>query len=927
MVTQSRKSYFTLLLGLIVISIVWMIGSNGLLPRAPDLAIHTQGAGLPFIPNNGQISHPDVAFHTSSFYGDTFVTQSGEITYRINSKPPGNDWVLKEQLVGASQANPKGISESKTSIHFFGLIKDWNRDANLTSYKSIGWNDVYPGIDLTLQLNRNSIEKVLTVSPGGNPEKIRWRLSGAQSLTVDDAGELVATTALGPVRFSRPIAYQEIDSIHHSVGVQYVVDGELYGFDLGEHDPAHTLVIDPLLASTYIGSTDADADTESVRILYDAAADEILSTGITHGLDFPTTAGAYDTTHDTNGNEDIFIVRMSSDLSTVIAASFLGGAGADAVRDMAFDPSGNIILGGDTGSPDFPVTAGTVKTTFSNLRDTFVAVMSADLSTLIVSTYFGDTGAECVGSGAEYASAVTADSSGNIYLAGNTTSHTLPVPANAYQTEISTGFAGFPCGHDAFIVKMDPSLSSVLAATYYGTGGNDNLTESVVGIALDSSNNVYIAGWAPHATLPVTVTGGDFSGGTNDTYIARFDSNLTSLTHARYLGGTGQDVAKAITNDANGNLYITGHTRSTDFPTTAGAWLQAIPPSTPQGSALGTAVRLDNNLQIQSATYLYRTLPTSLIFDPVTPGGEVVLVGESSSDFPYPADAYDPIDDNISPLKLFIGRFDPALSDLFAATTLHGQCKLNCDIAADSTGNLYVIGQAITPIGRDAIDLTSSSYDTSYNGGGTDLFISKLSANLDGTGVLQATPASHDFGTVNVPATPTTVYPSTDIVLTNPGTGWLTVTATVLSGSDPGQFTIDANTCTGTSSQLRPQDILPNLNHSCMVTVTFRPFTTQTANWSARLQITSTDPVTPVLSVTLTGRTNNTTGTGGGTTGGGTTGGGTTGGGTTGGGGGGCTVGQTTHFDPSFYLLLVFSITGLLYRRRKGERKRGRIHF
>jgi hypothetical protein len=880
---------------------------------------------IPFIANAGQVANAEIAYYASTFHGAVYVNREGDLFYRLPRADESPGWVLKERFVGAAARQPRGEGESGAVSYFVGANERGFRQG-LKTYDRLEWGEIYPKVQLSVRAAQASVEKIFTVLPGGDPGTIRMQLEGTLGVHVTENGELEADTVHGPARFSRPIAFQERDGVREPVAVRYRVEGSEYGFSLGAYDSSRPLVIDPLLASTYLGSSDSEPNTSALRMARDPLTGDVLIAGATLGADFPTTAGAYDETYNagTQGFEDVFIARMSSDLSTLKAATFLGGTGADAVRGLALDGAGNIYVGGDTGSLDFPVTAGAVKASFSNYHDAFVAKLSPNLQTLMASTLIGDTGLECGSSGAEYASAMTVDKAGNVYLAGVTTSRTFPVTSGAYQTTLSQGGLGFPCGQDAFIVKLSPTLTSVLAGTYYGTGGQDNLTESPVGLSLDATGNVYIAGWAPHSTLPVTVAGGAFAGGVNDTYVAKFNSNLTTLLAARYIGGGGQDVPTAAGVDAAGSFYVVGGTSSTgtntpSFPTTAGTWEPTVPDTARVGVSLGFAVRLKPTLELQAATYLHEAAPYAVSFDSSVAGGSIVVAGGvATSKFPFPANAYDSVADGFTPGKVFLGRFSSDLTKMLGATSLHGQCGMMCAVVTDTSGNVVVAGSAATPEGRNIIDLTAAGYDKTFNDTSPydmDVFIAKLSANLSGTPNLRSTPASVDFGTLTVPVAPSTVYPTADITLDNPGDSWLRITSVKLGGADAGDFRIDNHTCTENAAFLRPAAVLPDENHTCVVSVSFKPFTVLSSIKSAELQVSSTDPDAPTLVIPLSGTTFNPelgpVGSGSGSGSGGD-------GGSGDGGDGGCSLAaRPARFDPLVVLMLLGAAGCFPLRRMK----------
>ncbi len=74
------------------------------------------------------------------------------------------------------------------------------------------------------------MEKLFTVTPDASPDAIKLGLSGARSLNVNNEGQLVAETELGPVKFTKPIVYQEIDGKRVYVDVAYKMEG-VYGGD------------------------------------------------------------------------------------------------------------------------------------------------------------------------------------------------------------------------------------------------------------------------------------------------------------------------------------------------------------------------------------------------------------------------------------------------------------------------------------------------------------------------------------------------------------------------------------------------------------------------------------------------------------------------------------------------------------------------
>jgi hypothetical protein len=158
---------------------------------------------------------------------------------------------------------------------------------------------------------------------------------------------------------------------------------------------------------------------------------------------------------------------------------------------------------------------------------------------LLASTFLG-------GSGNDEAKAIAIDSSGNVYVAGWTGGSTdFPTTPGAYDTSYSN--------IDAFVSKLDSNLTKLLASTYLG-GSNDN---EAYAIAIDSSGNVYVVGMTNSKDFPTTPGAYDkIFHGSSDTFISKFDANLTQLLASTYLGGISEDVSKSIAIDSSGDVYV-----------------------------------------------------------------------------------------------------------------------------------------------------------------------------------------------------------------------------------------------------------------------------------------------------------------------------------------------------------------------------------
>ena len=307
---------------------------------------------------------------------------------------------------------------------------------------------------------------------------------------------------------------------------------------------------DTLVYSTFIGGDNMD---QANAIVADASGNAYVAGETRSPANFPTTAGALDTTY--SGTSDGFLVKLNATATAFEYATFLGGSSSDYISGLAVDGSGNAYVTGLTTSNNF-ATAGTpYDATYNSGEDAFLSQVNAAGSALVYSTYLG-------GSSDDYGNDVVLDGSGNIYLAAVARSSTFPTTVGAYDT--SHG------GNDDTVVMKFASDKSLTFSTFFGGAGFDR----AIGIVVDSSGNIHIAGDVPsNTTLPTTPDAYQATtGGGSDSYLATFDSTGATLLYATYLGGSGTESNAGLAIDSADNLYLAGWGGSADFDVTAGAF-------------------------------------------------------------------------------------------------------------------------------------------------------------------------------------------------------------------------------------------------------------------------------------------------------------------------------------------------------------------
>jgi len=173
-------------------------------------------------------------------------------------KPPT---ILQFNLLG-SAANPPAVGEMQLPgrVNYF-LGQDPRRwRTNVPLYSRVRYKQVYPGIDLVYYGNARRLEYDFEVSPGANPNLIRFEVKGAKQLDLDANGDLVLRTNAGKLQFQSPVIYQNKNGRQLPVEGSFTIENSTHvGFHVGHYDASQRLVIDPvLLYSTYFGGNGSD---------------------------------------------------------------------------------------------------------------------------------------------------------------------------------------------------------------------------------------------------------------------------------------------------------------------------------------------------------------------------------------------------------------------------------------------------------------------------------------------------------------------------------------------------------------------------------------------------------------------------------------------------------------------------------------------
>ena len=532
--------------------------------------------------------------------------------------------VIRMQLEDANPAPAIAANERLPgqSNYFIGNNREkWVTD--VPSYGRVKYSGIYAGVDVEFYGNQRHLEYDFTVAPGADPKAIKLKIDGAQKLAIDSHGDLILHIPDGDAKFQKPVIYQMVGAERREVSGNYaLLSGNRVTFAVAKYDRSFPLVIDPLLTySTFLGGS---GDESGQGIAVDANGDAFV-VGSTSSADFPTVAGtAFQAKPPAFTNPDPadtlcgFVTELDPAGAHQLYSSYLCGSfGLDAAFAVALDPSGKVYVAGATFSTDFPTTTNALiqSPLTTNPRGTgFVTKIdpaASGAASLLYSSYVGGTNG--TSTLPDIGNAVAADASGNAYIGGQTFSTPgapgsggFPVTTGGLQQTPSNDFG------TGFLTRIDTTKSgsaSLIYSTYLGGDGANNANlldfgDSVTGVAVDTSNNAYLAGVTAStgtsfptmnafqgAANPSNIEGGAFV-----THIDTTKLNAASLVYSTYLEGSTLDAGLGIALGPNNVAYVTGVTESSDFPTTSGAF-QTVANKNNTGVAFITSGRHDDERQ------------------------------------------------------------------------------------------------------------------------------------------------------------------------------------------------------------------------------------------------------------------------------------------------------------------------------------------
>ncbi len=397
-----------------------------------------------FIENKGQLGK-DATFVKFYYQCDNFVlylTDSGLIYKYIklentdkSNEEDGRDLFSKstssnfqraktekirmELVDGSSTCTIQGELPRKDIINFYN-----KNTLGVKHFDKVAYENYYPGIDWVIYTFENRIKYDFIVHPGANPGQIKMVYSQTGSIQLESDGGYTVESNLGSISETRPTATQNKERIP----VQFTLNADTVGFEIGQYNNLKDLVIDPeLIWATYFGGADSDYP-------HGVSSDNMGNVYMT-GETYSHSNIAFDGFQNTMGNTetyygDAFLVKYNSS-GDRLWSTYYGGNHHDEGQDVDIDSDGNVYMGGIVESWIGDIaTPGAHQTNQGGWIDAFLVKFNSD-GIRQWGTYIGGTDEDDV-----YSLAV--DDNNNIYVAGSTDSPNA-IALNGHQAQLADG--------------------------------------------------------------------------------------------------------------------------------------------------------------------------------------------------------------------------------------------------------------------------------------------------------------------------------------------------------------------------------------------------------------------------------------------------------------------------------------------------------
>ncbi|SEI52343.1 Por secretion system C-terminal sorting domain-containing protein [Dyadobacter sp. SG02] len=516
-------------------------------------------------------------------------------------------------------ANPAAkIVAAKPAGGTQNMINERGDFLGIRQFEQVTYHDIYPGIDLEFvagQGNGKPVEYNFVVYPGADASAIRMRYKGADKMALSN-GKIVMNLRHG--KLSEQIPASWLTQTKKSVNVSYkALDGDLYAFHVPAYDKSKTLVIDPtpnVEWATYYGGT----GEEQIRSVATDPDGNIYVTGTTTSNSNIATAGTSQTAP--GGDIDIFVAKFNSN-GVRQWGTYYGGAGKDEGNSITYS-NGQVYIAGETISAGM-ATAGAFQDSPGPNGvsvNSIIARFNVATGNRNWATYYG-------GGMTSFASRISVDANGNIFVLGGTAVNLFPLSSCAPGNIATAGTyrQGNGCTN-SWLAKFNSAGARLWGTFVAGSDLKAIASRSSYALDVDAAGNVYVGGsTALSATYDASLAFGVGEGTaitTDRGYLMKFNAN-GGRVWGRFYDGTFTDLK---VDEANNRIQTVGYTTSATGIASSGAYKTTKVPATD-----GFWVTFDMSGHYQKGTYLGGQGLTYGMGVKVDNTGDVIVAGHSTA--------------------------------------------------------------------------------------------------------------------------------------------------------------------------------------------------------------------------------------------------------------------------------------------------------